>query len=359
MSLRKPGAGQKPLVVVVDDQTTGRLLLSRLVRGLDPNAHVVAYGDALSALAFVRHTTPDLIITDYLMPAMNGAAFVRRVRSTPSCLDVPIIVVTVSADKAVRLEALEAGATDFLTRPIDPQECRTRCRNLLTLRRQQLIISDRAAWLEEEVALATSKLAERERETLLRLARAGEYRDEQTGSHVARIAEYCYQMATGLGLPAPECDAIRLAAPMHDIGKIGIPDNILRKPGPLTDAEWAVMRQHPRIGYEILSESSSHYLQLGATIARYHHERVNGSGYPEGLRGVQIPVEARIVAVADVFDALTSRRPYKPAWPVADAIEHIQKAAGSELDADCVQVFLQRLPEIEAARSKHRDDDGS
>jgi two-component system response regulator RpfG len=328
-----------------------------LVRGIDPDLRVVAYSDALSALAFIRQTTPDLIITDYLMPEMDGVDLIRRVRSTPSCNDVPIIVVTVSEEKAVRYRALDAGATDFLTRPIDPKECRTRCRNLLTLRRQQLIISDRAAWLAEEVSFATSKLVERERETLMRLARAGEYRDEQTGSHVARIAEYCYQIASGLDLPASECDAIRLAAPMHDIGKIGIPDGILRKPGKLTDTEWALMRQHTRIGYEILRDSASHYLQLGANIALYHHERMDGKGYPEGLQQAQIPIEARIVAVADIFDALTSRRPYKPAWSVADAIDYIQKAAGAALDPDCVRAFMQRLPAIETARRSHREDD--
>ncbi len=349
-------AGKPPLAVVVDDQATGRLLLSRLIRDIDPALRVVAYGDAASALAFMRETPPDLVVTDYLMPELNGLDLIQGLRATPACREVPVIVVTVSDDKALRYQALEAGATDFLTRPIDAQECRTRCRNLLMLRRQQLIIADRAAWLEQEVARATRELAERERETLMRLARAGEYRDEQTGSHVARIAEYCYQMADSLGLPPDTCDAIRLAAPMHDIGKIGIPDGILRKPGRLSAAEWAVMQQHTRIGYEILSDSPSHYLQLGARIALYHHERMDGGGYPEGLRGEHIPIEARIVAVADVFDALTSRRPYKPAWPVADAIDHLRQSAGSHLDPQCVHALLQRLPAVESARSAHQDD---
>jgi two-component system response regulator RpfG len=340
--------GSQPLVVVIDDQATGRLLLSRLIGGIDPDLKVVTYSNALSAMGFIRQTTPDLIVTDYLMPTVDGVGLIRRVRATPACEDVPIIVVTVSDDKQVRYAALEAGATDFLTRPVDPLECQTRCRNLLALRRQQLLLSRRAAWLEEEVALATKEIAERERETLLRLARAGEYRDEQTGDHVARIAEYCYLTAISLGLPTAECDVIRLASPMHDIGKVGIPDNILRKPGRLTDTEQAVMRQHTRIGYELLHDSPSHYLQLAASIALHHHEKVDGSGYPLGLCGDRIPIEARIVAVADVFDALTSNRPYKAAWPLADALSYLEAGAGSHFDPDCVSAFLQCLPQIEA-----------
>ncbi len=330
MSLPTPWIpGKKPLVVVVDDQATGRAILSRLVRSIDQDLHVVAFSDGGSAIEFVISATPDLIITDYLMPEMDGISFIRRVRAIPTCKDVPIIVVSVSEDKRVRYEALDAGATDFITRPIDPSECRVRCRNLLTLRHQQQVISSRAAWLEEQVSIATREIAARERETLLRLAKAGEYRDEQTGNHVVRIAEYCHQMAESLQLPAFQCDAIRLAAPMHDIGKIGIPDGILLKAGRLTEFEQVVMRKHTRIGYEILNNSPSHYLQLGATIALYHHEKVDGSGYPEGLRGDQIPIAARIVAVADVYDALTSHRPYKSAWSAADATAHIQNLSGS------------------------------
>jgi len=345
--------GSKPLVMVVDDQATGRLVLSRLIGGIDPDVQVVAYSDALSAMGFIRQATPDLIVTDYLMPTIDGIGLIRRVRAMPGCEDVPIIVVTVSEDKRVRYEALEAGATDFLTRPVDPLECRTRCRNLLTLRRQQLLLSKRASWLEEEIALATTAIAEREQETLLRLARAGEYRDEQTGDHVARIAEYCLETATALALPTTECEAIRLASPMHDIGKIGIPDNILRKPGRLTDAEQALMREHTRIGYEMLHDSPSHYLQLGASIALHHHEKVDGSGYPQGLQGGQIPIAARIVAVADVFDALTSSRPYKPAWPVADAVAYLEAGTGSHFDRDCVRAFLQCMPRFERVRTSY------
>ena len=348
--------GMKSLVVIVDDQTAGRQILTHLIRSIDHDIEVVAFCDAASAIDFIRTATPDLIVTDYVMPRMDGVSFIRRVRKIPRCGDVPIIVVTVVEDKRIRYQALDAGATDFLNRPIDQHECRTRCRNLLTLRRQQQIISSRARWLEEQVTVATNKIFAREQETLLRLAKAGEYRDQNTGNHVLRIAKYCRLMAAGLGLSGPECDAIELASPMHDIGKIGIPDQILLKPAKLTETEFSLMRRHTRLGYEILCDSPSHYLQLGATIALYHHEKFDGSGYPQGLHGDEIPQAARIVAVADVFDALTSVRPYKPAWSSREAITHIRNLSGSHFDPECVEVFLDCVPEIEGVRHRLRDD---
>ncbi|MGB5833933.1 MAG: two-component system response regulator [Thiohalocapsa sp.] len=347
--------GKKSLVVIVDDQTAGRKILEHLVRSIDHDVDVVAFGDASSAEQFIGSATPDLIVTDYLMPEMDGVTFISRVRKMPHCVDVPIIVVTVVEDREIRYRALDAGATDFLNRPIDQHECRARCRNLLTLRRQRQIISSRANWLEEQVAVATRKIFAREQETLLRLARAGEYRDENTGNHVVRISRYCRLMAQSLGLSGPECDAIELAAPMHDIGKIGIPDHILLKPNKLTPAEFKVMRGHSRLGYEILCDSQSHYIQLGAIIALNHHEKYDGSGYPDGLRGDEIPQAARIVAVADVFDALTSVRPYKKAWSAEEARTYIRNLSGAHFDPDCVDAFMRIVPEIETVRLKLSD----
>jgi two-component system response regulator RpfG len=224
------------------------------------------------------------------------------------------------------------------------------------LRRQRQIISSRAQWLEDQVVVATQQILAREQETLLRLARAGEYRDEHTGNHVMRIAKFCRLLAQSLGLPKPECDAIELASPMHDIGKIGIPDYILLKPGKLTPSEFAVMRGHSRLGYEILCDSQSIYIQLGAIIALYHHEKFDGSGYPDGLRGEAIPLPARIVAVADVFDALTSFRPYKAPWSTEAAAAHIGRLSGSHFDPRCVDALFALLPEIERVRNGLRDD---
>jgi two-component system response regulator RpfG len=256
----------------------------------------------------------------------------------------------------IRHKALELGATDFLNKPIDHTECRARFRNLLKLQQQRLIIEGRANWLEEKVAEATQAIRIREHETLLRLGKAGEYRDEETGNHVIRMAKYSRLVAEQLGLNEAECEAIELAAPMHDIGKIGIPDQILLKPGRLSVEEFAVIKQHTRIGYEILRDSPSQYLQMGAVIALGHHEKFNGSGYPQALRGEDIPLVARIVAVADVYDALSSRRCYKPAWSRNDVLTTLNEQSGQHFDPCCVQAFISRLEEVHTIQSRFADD---
>ena len=345
------------LVVVVDDQATARTILAHMIRSIDDTLEVVTFADAREALCFLHERTPDLVLTDYKMPHMDGIAFIEELRRLPACGDVPVVVVTIIEDRHVRYEALEAGATDFLNRPVDPHECRVRCRNLLTLRMQQRIIRNRANWLEQQVAAATREIQARERETLLRLAKAGEYRDEGTGNHVLRIARYSRLIATALGLPPDRCEDIELASPMHDIGKIGIPDSILLKVGALTAEETGIMRTHTTIGYEILKESPSRHIQLGAIIALHHHEKFDGTGYPSGLEAEDIPLPARIVAVCDVFDALTTARPYKRAWTLEPALEHIEKESGHHFDPRCVQAFIASadgIAEIHATLYDHR-----
>jgi two-component system, response regulator RpfG len=334
------------LAVIVDDQLTGRKILEQTIRKISPELEVIALKAGSAVLELVRERTPDLVLTDYLMPEMDGVELIRRLRAISACSDVPVVMITIVEDVQIRYEALDAGATDFLRRPIDEYECRARCRNLLRLREQQKIIRDRSRWLEEQVALATREIRARERETLLRLAKAGEYRDEGTGNHVLRIARYCRIMAEVLGLSPEECADIELASPMHDIGKVGIPDCILLKPGKLDRHEMKIMRRHTTIGYEILKGSPSHYLQLGATIARSHHERYDGTGYPEGLAGDDIPLAARVVSVADVFDALTTTRPYKGPWPMEETIAYIKEHAGGQFDARVVDAFLARVEDI-------------
>jgi two-component system response regulator RpfG len=343
--LRHAGA-----VVIVDDQFTGRKILEELVYSIDPGLVVHSFAEAGEALAFVASHPPDLILTDYKMPVMDGVEFTRRLRAVPGCSDIPVVVVTVVEERRIRYEALEAGATDFLTRPIDHHECRARCRNLLTLRRQQQIIKDRARWLEQQVAVATSKIRTREQETLLRLAKAGEYRDGTTGNHILRMARYSRLVAEEVGLPERDCDEVELSAPMHDIGKIGIPDNILLKRERLTDSEVRIMQTHTLNGYEMLRDSPSRYLQQGAVIALCHHERYDGTGYPHGLRGEAIPLPARIVAVADVFDALASERPYKRAWSFEDALRYVSEQVGRHFDPRCAEAFLRR---VDAVREIH------
>ncbi|MEJ2508432.1 MAG: response regulator [Gammaproteobacteria bacterium] len=343
-------------IVIIDDQFTSREVLSRLVTTLEDRIEVHSFADAITALDWIREHDTDLVLTDYKMPQMDGVTFTRRFRALEHCADVPVIMVTCIEDREVRYEALESGATDFLTKPIDHHECRARVRNLLTMSRQQRIIKDRAHWLERQVDEATRALRIREQETLLRLAKAGEYRDEETGNHVVRMARYSRLIAVALGVPTSECEVIESAAPMHDIGKIGIPDSILLKPGKHTPDEFSVMKQHTLIGYEILKESPSKYLQMGAIIALGHHEKFDGGGYPYGLAGDSIPLPARIVAVADVFDALTSVRPYKRAWSLQDSIDYIRRLRGSHFDPECVDAFMGQLDQIIDIHDRLRDE---
>ena len=335
-----------PTVLIVDDQLVSRMILDQLVRTIDDDVEAACFADPLEALSWAREHPIDLVLADYKMPRMDGIELTTEIRKLPGGSDVPIVMVTCMDDKPVRYQALEAGATDFLAKPIDHHECRARCRNLLTLRRQQVINRDRARWLEREVRKVTLEIVHREKETLLRLAKAGEFRDLETGNHVVRMARYSRILADALGMDSPFCDRLELAAPMHDIGKIGIPDHVLLKPGKLSPAEWETMKQHTWIGFDILKGSPSPYLQTGATIALHHHERYDGTGYPRGVRGEEIPLEARIVAVADVFDALMSRRPYKNAWPLEDVNTYFRQQGGKQFDPDCVGALFRRLDTI-------------
>jgi len=286
---------------------------------------------------------------------MNGVEFTRRFRMLYK--DIPLIVITGEVDnRKILYAALDAGANDFLTKPVDHYECVARCRNLLTMRRQQLIIKGRSRWLEEKVTDATNVISHRERETINRLAKAGEYKDEETGNHILRMAKFSSLIASRLGLPETERHLIEVAAPMHDIGKIGIPDHILRKPGRLDSQEMDVMRTHAGIGYEILKDSPSQFLAMGAVIALGHHEKYDGSGYPGRLKQDEIPLPARIVAVADVFDALSSERPYKKAWPIQDAIQYITSQRGAHFDPRCVDAFVAESETIIKIRETLEDE---
>ncbi|MDF1588081.1 MAG: response regulator [Gammaproteobacteria bacterium] len=348
---------QRRQVVIVDDESTGRTILNKIIENIDDNIDVVEFDNPQTALGWLQNNHPHLIITDYKMPDLNGIEFIKEVRKIPACSNTPIMMISVVSEKAVRYQALEAGATAFLTRPIDQIECGTSCRNLLKMHEQHLIIQDRANWLAQQVDLATQQIRLRERETILRLAKAGEYRDEETGNHVIRMSKYARFIAEELGLNQDQCDDIEYAAPMHDIGKIGIPDGVLLKPGKLDPREWEVMQSHTTIGYSILSNSQSRYMQMGAVIALYHHERYDGKGYPNGLHSQDIPLIARIVAVADVYDALVSIRPYKPAWSTEEAVEYLQKQAGTQLDPNCVEAFCKRLSDVAMIQSNYADDE--
>ncbi|MDQ6620851.1 MAG: response regulator [Pseudomonadota bacterium] len=346
---------QRNTVLIIDDLFSSRLLLAEIVRQIDNRLNLELFETPSRALEYARNNRVDMVLTDYKLPEFDGIELVKQLRALPHCVDVPIVVITVVDDRKIRYEALEGGATDFLIKPLDEHETRARCANLLDLRRHKIVLSDQARVLQYQVDKSVGEIHERELETLAKLAKAGEFRDKQTGNHLQRMAKFSALIGHNLGLGNDTVHVLEVAAPMHDIGKIGIPDSILLKTGPLTPAELEVMRSHPRIGYDILKGSPSKYLSMGAIIALGHHEKFDGTGYPNGLHGEDIPMAARVVAVADVFDALISQRPYKAAWSVDEGIEHVRSQRGKHFDPVCVDAFFADMGRVEEIRSTFKD----
>ncbi|MEI6559425.1 MAG: HD domain-containing phosphohydrolase [Rhodospirillaceae bacterium] len=321
------------------------------------DCRIVEFTESPAALSRCEAHDADLVLVDYIMPDLDGIEFVGRFRQLPGREHVPVVMVTSSDVREVRYRALGCGATDFLNKPLDKTELVARCRNMLTIRRSQLLLLDRAAWLAAEVQKATLEVLEREREVILRLSKAAEFRDPETGSHLVRMACYTRLIAVRLGLGMEMCDLLYSAAPMHDVGKVGIADHILLKPGRLTADEFAIMKRHAEIGHEILKGSPSALLRCAALIALTHHEKFNGSGYPRGLMAEECPIEGRIIAVADVFDALTSERVYKRAWPPDAARDFLIAHRGSHFDPACVDAFIGSWDEAMEVRRRHADPD--
>ncbi len=342
-------------VLIVDDNLVNRTLMSRLLARMGEHT-AIALEDGQAALRWCDSNVADLVVVDYMMPGIDGLQFLERFRAQPSSAEVPVLMVTADTAREVRHRALRGGATDFLNKPVDHEEFCARVGNMLRLRAAQLELSRRAETLAVDVARATARIASAEHDTQLCLARAAEYRDPETGAHVLRMAHYSRLVAETLGLPAAQCELVFRAAPLHDVGKLGTPDSILLKAGRLSGDEFEVMKRHAEIGWEILRHHSSPVLQLGATIARTHHERYDGRGYPDGLAGQAIPIAGRIVAVADVFDALCADRPYKKAWPATEALEYLLAQRGAHLDAACVDALAARWDEVLDVIAQYRDD---
>lgn len=342
-------------VVVVDDAQVNLVLMSALLGKL-PDVEPTTFQVPAEALEHCIRTDPDLVIVDYMMPDMDGIEFIRRFRAHPARTQTPLLMVTADHEKEVRYRALESGANDFLTKPVDRIEFTSRVRNMLSLRAGQVALANHARTLAAEVRRATAEIYERERETLNKLARAAEFRDPETGAHILRMAHFSALIARRMGLDADTQESLLIAAPMHDVGKLGTPDHILLKPGKLTPEEFDIMKQHASIGYEILKGSASPYMQLAATIALSHHEKFDGGGYPNGLAGEDIPLFGRIVAVADVFDALTSARPYKPAWELERARQFLVDGRGSHFDPICANAMLDSWNDVLDIRATYRDE---
>jgi putative two-component system response regulator len=333
--------------LILDDAELNTVLMAAAIRDVE-GCVAKTFTRPEDALAFVAAEAGEIgvAITDHDMPGMTGVEFIRAARAVPGFEHVPIVMVTSNEERRVRREALAAGATDFMMKPFDAIEVRARVSNLLALDRARRTEQERAAWLAREVAAAVSVIEAREREIVTRLVKAAEHRDSDTGDHVNRVAAYVGLIAAGLGFDAERASLFSLASTMHDVGKIAVPDAILLKKGPLTPEERQDMQRHAEKGYRMLEGSGSELVRLAAEIALSHHERWDGAGYPRGLKGDEIPIGGRIVAVADVFDALVSERPYKKAWPADEARAHLVASAGSHFDPACVEAFLARWPEV-------------
>tara|TARA_R110001599_G_scaffold107938_3_gene270836 strand:- start:5434 stop:6489 length:1056 start_codon:yes stop_codon:yes gene_type:complete len=334
-------------VLVVDDTPENLDILSEVLRD---TYQVKVATRGRRALEIVRKTPPDLILLDIMMPEMDGFEVCRALKEDYTTRHIPIIFATASIDPKDELRGLEMGAVDYITKPVSPPVVLARVRTHLALH-------DQNQELERKVRQRTVQLNETRLQIIRRLGRAAEYKDNETGLHVIRMSHYARLIGLAAGMDETEAELLLNAAPMHDIGKIGIPDSILQKPGKLTPAEWEIMKTHAAIGAEILGDTEgSGLLTMASVVAVSHHEKWDGSGYPHGLAGEDIPRVGRIVAFADVFDALTSTRPYKEAWPVQRAVDWIVSQSGQHFEPHLVDCFLKCIPEMEVVRSRYREE---
>jgi putative two-component system response regulator len=333
-------------VLVVDDERANVALMMALLE--DEGHRVLTASDGFGAIEVARASTPDLILLDLQMPGMTGIDAAHRLKADARTRNIPIVMVTAMSDRSSRMGALKAGIEEFLEKPVDRIELVVRVRNLLRLKAHQDFLANHNAILEAQVAERTQELKLSYREAMFTLTRAAEYKDEDTGAHVQRIGHYSLKLAEALGAAASFCDEIFHAAAMHDVGKIGIPDAVLLKPSGLGPAEWEIMKRHTLIGAAVLSSGQSPYVIMGAQIARSHHERWDGTGYPDGLAGEQIPLPARITCLSDIYDALRSKRPYKPAFTHERTLEIIlsgdQRTRPEHFDPEVLEAFRRMTP---------------
>ncbi len=354
-------------ILVVDDEAPNRELLEAMLIALGHEVELAK--DGFEALAMLRLGF-DLVLLDLMMPGMDGFEVAQRIRREAEDPDVPIIVVTSLSGREERLRAVEAGANDFIAKPVDSVELRLRAASLLKMKESQDLLRHERAELEQTVQRRTAELrkalqemsdAQRrtyqaELDTIERLALAAELRDWHTGAHIRRISRFCDLLARELKLPPKEREIVRYASPMHDVGKLAIADRILLKPGRLRPDEWETVKQHSTIGGKILRGSSSELLKAGGVFAVHHHEKWDGSGYPKGLAGEDIPVWARICAISDVFDSLTHKRPYKDAFANDRALEIMLAGRGAHFEPAILDLFLKNLDEVVAIQEEQEEE---
>ncbi len=336
----------KQTVLVVDDTPENIDVLSGVLR---PDYRVKAALNGERALKIAAaEPRPDIILLDIMMPGMDGYEVCEKLKADPATAKIPVIFVTAKTEVADEQHGFELGAVDYITKPISPSLVQARVHT-------QLALYDQNRELERKVRERTEELIETRMEIIRRLGRAAEYKDNETGLHVIRMSHYSRLIAEALSEDEEWVDLVFNAAPMHDIGKIGIPDSILLKKGRLNEDEWHIMRQHPAYGAEIIGEHDFPLLRMARDIALTHHEKWNGSGYPNGLAGEAIPLAGRIIAVADVFDALTTERPYKQAWSVEDAVQLIDEEAGTHFDPQLVPIMHSALPEFLDIKERYEE----
>lgn len=325
----------KATLLLVDDEPVNLRVLKQVLKD---DYRLVFAKNGQEALRLATEKQPDLILLDIMMPDMTGIEVCTRLKQDASCQRIPVIFVTALNDQADEAAGLDAGAVDYITKPISPPVVKARVKTHLSL-------------------VQADELRRTRLQVIQRLGRAAEYKDNETGMHVMRMSHYSHVLAKAIGMNDYDADQLLNAAPMHDIGKIGIPDAIMLKPGKLTAEEFATMKKHPQIGAEILGDDESDLIALAKVVSLTHHEKWDGSGYPYGLKGEDIPLVGRIVAIADVFDALTSKRPYKDAWPVEEAVAFLNEQKGRHFDPELVDCFIDNLEQILSIKGRFLDED--
>ncbi|MDM8522159.1 two-component system response regulator [Desulfococcaceae bacterium HSG8] len=330
-------------ILIVDDTKTN---IDVLIQALRDHYKLGVALNGTKAIEYVMANHPDLILLDILMPGMDGFEVCQNLKKRLEFRDIPIIFITAMDSSGDKTRGFEMGAVDYITKPFDITEVKARVKTHLSLKIAQEALKNQNIILEEKVQERTRELKEAQMEILERLEMATECRDKGTGKHIRRISEYCRLMGRAAGLSGKEYDLLALASTMHDVGKIGISDTILLKPGPLTGEEQYIMKTHTTIGGKILSGSEHPFLQAAEIIALTHHEKWDGTGYPQGLKGEEIPLFGRIVAICDVFDALVSKRDYKEPWSLEKAVESIKEDSSVYFDPELVRLFVELVPEL-------------
>lgn len=325
---------QQARILIVDDEPLNLKVLKQV---LQDDYRLSFAKNGMDALELVKKEKPRLILLDVMMPGMTGFEVCKQLKDDPDTQTIPVIFVTALADEADESQGFKAGGVDYINKPISPAIVRARVKTHLSL-------------------IHIDELKSTHLELIQRLGRAAEFKDNETGMHVIRMSHVSGRIALEMGMDAGFAEQLVHAAPMHDIGKIGIPDQVLLKPGKLDEEELATMRTHPQLGADILDKSTSPLIKLAYTVALYHHEKWDGTGYPYGLKGEEIPIEARIVAIADVFDALLSKRPYKEAWPIDKVVEEIKSQSNRHFDPAVVEALLNCLPDLIAINAKWREE---